>query len=279
MIAFFNGRYMEKDEIRISPDDRGFLFADGVYEVIRAYGGRLFHPEDHAARLARSMKKIRIDPPGGISFVAVARELLARNDLLEGDALVYIQVTRGAAPRRHAFPPGNAAPTVYAAASPFEAPEETKRRGVRVILVPDTRWARCDIKSVALLPNVLARQKAAEEGAEEALFVKEGFVTEGTHTSVCAVFEGRLRTHPANHGILTGITRRIVIDLCRKQGIPVEERPLPAGDIEKAEELMILSTTAEITPVVRVDGRPVGKGRPGPVTRRLQEAFRELTGR
>ena len=278
MIAFFNGRYVEKDEIRISPDDRGFLFADGVYEVIRAYGGRLFRPGDHEARLVRSMREIRIDPPEGISFPDVARELLARNGLAGEDALVYIQVTRGAAPRRHAFPPAGAAPTVYAAASPFEAPRETQRRGARVILVPDTRWERCDIKSVALLPNVLARQKAAEEGADEALFVREGFVTEGTHTTFCAVLEGRLRTHPEDHRILPGVTRRIVLDLCRKEGVPVEERPIPAADLGRAEEIMILSTTAEITPVVLVDGRPVGDGRPGPVTRRLQEAFRKLTG-
>jgi len=279
MLVYFNGEYLPGDEVRVSPDDRGFTFGDGVYEVIRAYEGRLFRAGDHVRRLARSLGELRIqapvlDGPGGIA--AVAGELIRRNGLAGGDAAIYVQVTRGAAPRKHAFPPPGTPPTVYLTASPLSPAREAWENGVGVTLVPDIRWTRCDIKAVALLPSVLASQQAVERGVEEAVFCRDGWVTEGAHTNYCAVFDGVLVTHPANNLILDGITRRVVLGLCAELGIPTREAPIPAGELMSAAEMMILGTTTEIKPVVHVDGKQVADGRPGPVTRRLQAAFRAL---
>lgn len=276
MIVYLNGRFMPKDEARISPDDRGFLFADGVYEVVRAYCGRLFLMGPHLERLERSLRLLRISQPEE-DFAEVARKLLRDNGLDTGDATVYIQITRGAvSPRKHAFPDGEVSPTVYAAASPFEPVPEKWEAGVRVVLHPDMRWARCDIKSLALLPNVLAAQYAREHDAEEAVLVRDGMVTEGSHTSFCAVYDGTLVTSPKSNYILGSITRDAVLDLCRKLEIPVREFPIQVVDLSDADECMILGTGAEVTPVVQIDDRKVGNGTPGPVTRRLLQAYRAL---
>lgn len=276
MLVYFNGGFIPKEDVKISPDDRGFLLADGVYEVLRTYGGKTFRASDHARRLARSLRELRMSGPGEKDFIDITSELLRRNHLDRRDAKIYVQVTRGSAPRRHSFPDQATPPTVYAEASSFRSVREKWDDGVRVVLVPDIRWARCDIKSVALLPNVLASQRAKESGAEEAIFVWEGTVTEGAHTNFCAVFDGELITHPLNNRILAGVTRGVVSDLCRSLGVPFRESPIPKEELKQAGELMILGTTTEIMPVVRVDDWQVGDGRPGPVTRRLQWAFREL---
>jgi D-alanine transaminase len=279
MIVYFDGQYLPKDEVRVSPDDRGFTFGDGAYEVIRTYGGRLFRCEDHVRRLARSLSELRIQAPaleGPEGIGHIAGELLRRNGLNDGDAAVYVQVTRGAAPRKHSFPPPGTPPTVYLAASPLRSAPEAWQDGVGIILVPDIRWTRCDIKAVALLPSVLASQQAVERGAEEAVFLRDGAVTEGAHTNFCAIFDGVLVTHPPTNHILDGITRRAVLALCADLGIATREAPIPVQDLMAAEEMMILGTTTEIKPVVQVDGRQVADGRPGPVTRRLQAAFRAL---
>ncbi len=276
MIVYFNGRYLSKDDVRISPDDRGFLFADGIYEVTRAYGGRLFRVDDHIRRLDRSLRILRIDPAPAAALPEIAERLLQANDL--PDALVYVQVTRGAAPRNHAFPNPATEPTVYAAVSPAVSNAPMQQDGTRVILVPDLRWGRCDVKSVALLPNVLANQRAHDAGAYEALFVRDGALTEGTHTNVCAVFDGELRTYPSTNYILPGVTRTVVLELCAAQGIPYRLEPFYEHELRRADELMILGTSTEVTPVVQVDDWRVGDGTPGPVTRRLQHAFREATG-
>jgi D-alanine transaminase len=276
MIVYFSGAFIPKEDVRISPDDRGFTFADGVYEVICAYNGQLFKLEEHLRRMERSLQALRIAGLDVSGLGEVVGEVLRRNDLERADAKLYLQVTRGVAPRRHAFPDEVISPTVYASAVPYRLPEEKWAQGVRVILVPDLRWSRCDVKSVALLPNVLASQQAKEAGAYEALFVREGVITEGSHTSFCGVFDGMLVTHPLNNRILTGITRGIVLDLCRELGIPFQESPIGEGDLHRASELMVLGTTTGIMPVVTVDDWPVGDGRPGPTTRRLQRAFREM---
>jgi D-alanine transaminase len=276
MIVYFNGDFIPKEDVKISPDDRGFLLADGVYEVLRTYGGKTFRASDHARRLARSLRELQMSGPGEKDLIDVASELLQCNHLDRGDAKIYVQVTRGSAPRRHSFPEQAIPPTVYAEASPFRSVREKWDDGIRAVLVPDIRWARCDIKSVALLPNVLASQRAKESGAEEAIFVREGTVTEGAHTNCCAVFDGELVTHPLSNHILAGVTRGVVSDLCQSLGVPFREFPIPEEELKQAEELMILGTTTEILPVVQVDDWRVGDGRPGPVTRRLQRAFREL---
>jgi D-alanine transaminase len=277
MIVYFNGRLIPKEDVRISPDDRGFLFADGVYDVIRSYDGRLFRAEDHFRRTDRSLRALLIDGPDLDDLRDAAEQLIQCNDLGRGDAKLYIQITRGVAPRRHAFPDGETPPTVYASATPFHPPHEKWEHGVKIILVPDIRWARCDIKSVALLPNVLASQQARESGAEEAVFVRDGVITEGSHTNFCAVFDGQLVTHPKSNYILAGIMREVVLDLCGELNIPFREFPIFEGELREADELMVLGTTSEIMPVVQVDDWKVGDAKPGPITTKLQRAFREMT--
>jgi D-alanine transaminase len=273
-VAYFDGAFVPRSEVRISPDDRGFLLSDGVYEVVRAYDGRPFRLDLHLERLARSLRELRI---GGVEVQAlggVVERLFADSGLR--DATCYLQVTRGAAPRRHAFPEEGTPPTVYAFASPLHVDLAKWEGGVAVTLVPDQRWARCDIKTTALLPNVLANQRAKELGVEEAVFVRDGFVTEGSHTNVAAVIAGRLFTYPESNYILSGVTRRVVLDLCAELGVPITERPVSAEDLCAADEVLLLSTTSEVLPVVSVDGRPVGSGKPGPVGRRLLSAYRAL---
>ncbi len=275
-IVYFNGQFLPKDQVCVSLDDRGFLFGDGAYEVLHAYSGRLFKAEDHFRRLARSLSELRIEGADIESLRAVADELLRCNGLDRDQALLYVQVTRGVAPRKHAFPEPGTPPTVYLSASPFRPPPEKWEHGVKVILVPDIRWARCDIKAVSLLPNVLVSQQAREQGAEEAIFVRNGVVTEGAHTNFLAVINGQIVTHPLDHHILPGITRAVVLDLCRQLGIPFSESPIRDGELRAAEELFIVGTTTEIASVIQVEGWPVGDGRPGPITRALQRAFREM---
>ena len=212
-IVWLNGSYMDRGEASISPEDRGFLFADGVYEVVISYGGRIFRIEDHVARLRRSLGGISIKGVDAAILADIAPELVARNDLSDGDAIVYMQVTRGAAPRLHAFPAEGTPPTVYAFARRFRLPVDMIRDGTGIITVPDIRWTRCDIKSVSLLPNVLAKQKAEEEGAGEAVFVRDGALTEGTASNFAAVFGGSLVTHQDCGFILGGITKGGLRDL------------------------------------------------------------------
>jgi len=275
MIVYFNGKFVSKDKVSISPDDRGFLFADGVYEVIRAYNGKLFKSNEHFERLAFSLQELRIFGIDLDKLKSVAEELMGKNHLVDGDAVLYIQITRGAATRQHAFPDEETSPTVYASVFPFQPPEDKWKTGIKIILVPDIRWARCDIKSVALLPNVLACQQAKEAGADEAVFVRDGVITEGSHTSLCAVFDGQLVTHPETNHILPGITRSVVLDLCRKLNIPVLDSPILEKELNKADELMTLGTTTEVMPVVQVDDWMVANGKPGPITRKLQQAFNQ----
>ncbi len=276
MLAYLNGQFLPKEDIKLSPDDRGFLFADGVYEVVRSYRGRLFQLEGHLARLRRSLHEMQIEGIDVEELGAVAQELLQRNDLRTEDGTVYMQITRGVAPRKHAFPPKSTLPTVYLAASAFNVPTEKLANGVTTVLVPDIRWARCDIKSVALTPNVLANEQAHAQGAEEAIFVRDGVITEGSHSNFGAVFNGELVTHPKTNYILAGITREIVLELCETSGIPFREFPIFEKDLARAEEAMLFGTTTEVMPVVRIDDQLVGNGSPGPLTRRLQRLFSEL---
>lgn len=278
MLVYLNGEYVPLAEARIPVDDRGFLFADGVYEVVRVYGGRPFLMDAHLQRLREGLAALRIADPGIEGLGLVAELLLDENALRSRDATIYIQVTRGAAPRAHAFPPTGTPPTVYLAAKPFEQhAAASSRDGAAAITVPDTRWSRCDIKSVSLLPNVLANQAAKEAGAFEALFVRDGIVIEGSHSNLFAVMDGTLVTYPACNYILAGITRRHVIGLAEALGIPVALAPIPLSRLFTAAELFLTGTTTEVLPVTRVDGRDIGDGRPGPITRSLQRAFREST--
>lgn len=265
---YLNGSFLPLDEGRVSIEDRGFQFGDGVYEVIRVYNGRPFRLEAHLARLERSLEGVRIPLPEPLSRLAdVCRKI--PGPLKE--ATIYLQVTRGAAPRTHAFPAG-IRPTVLAYAREVQAPVEGKTYTLRS--VPDDRWGRCHLKTICLLPNILARQKAVEAGCDEGLFVREdGTVTEGTASNAFFVFKNVLRTHPADHRILSGITREVAIFLARRLEIPIEERPVKLPEARLADEIFITGTTAEIMPVTALDGKPLA---PGPVTARLRVAFRDL---
>jgi len=273
-IAYFNGRYLPKDEVHLSPEDRGFLFGDGVYEVIRSYEGKLFALQAHLARMRFGLCELGIAGADVDELGEVAAELIRRNALGQGDATVYLQVTRGAAPRTHFFPDPPVPPTVYAQAGRF-TPKGDPATGIAVITVPDIRWARCDIKTVQLLPNCLANQRARAAGAQEALFVRDGVVLEGSHSSLFFVFGEEVRTAPKNNYILPSITRDVVLMSCRAAGIPAREVPVFQHELPRVTEAFLAGTTVEVMPIVRIDGAPVGEGRPGPVTRRLQELFRE----
>ena len=275
-VVYLDGRYLPRAEARVSVDDRGFLFGDGAYEVTRAVDGRLFEGERHTRRLARTLRGLDIALAEAelAALDDVARRLLRENGLEQGEAAVYLQVTRGAAyPRTHHFPPAGTRPTVYAAATRFVPPTKLREKGASVITVPDIRWSRCDLKTVNLLPNALAKQAAVAAGADEAIFVRDGVLMEGSHSNLFAVVDGELRTAPATNYILPGITRDVVLELARGAGIAVHEYPLLHAELPRAAELFLTSTTSDVLPVVRIDGATVGAGAPGPVTRRLYEAF------
>ena len=271
-IVYFNGAFLPKEHVTISPDDRGFLFADGVYDVVLSYGGRCFRKEAHLERLANGLRALRITGVDMTALSSATDELLERNGVASADTVVYIQVTRGAAPRKHAFPPGDVEPTVYATVTPFVRKGDPVK-GVAVITVPDTRWARCDIKTVGLLSNCLANQEAQEAGAHEAIFVRDGVVLEGTATSFFAVFDGVVRTAPKSNYILPGITRAFVLELCARNGISAREEPIFLHELLQADEMFLVGTTTEIVPIVKLDGQAVGDGRPGSVARQLYELF------
>jgi D-alanine transaminase len=276
MVVYLNGDYVDHSEARVSVDDRGFLFADGIYEVIRIYGGRPFLAGPHMERMARGLAAISIDPAAADGLLDVAARLIAENAIGDADATVYMQITRGAAPRRHAFPEEGTPPTVYAAVKPYARPaEEHFTRGVAAITTPDTRWGRCDIKSIALLPNVLANQKARASGAFEALFVRDGVLIEGSHSNLIGVVAGHVVSYPECNYILGGITRRLVLDLARELGLSVREAPIWADRLDSLDELFLSGTTTEVMPITRLDGRPVSNGQPGPVARALQQAYLE----
>lgn len=279
MLVYLNGEFVPHTEARISVDDRGFLFADGVYEVVRVYGGRPFLLPEHLCRMAGGIQALEIPFDAFGELRDVAFRLIEENEI-EGEANIYMQVTRGAAPRKHAFPPADTPPTVYAAVRPSRPhPESYYEEGVDAIATPDTRWARCDIKSISLLPNVLANQKAQAAGAFEALFVRDGIVLEGSHSNVMAVVDGTLVTYPKCNYILAGITRDRVLALAATMGIPVREGHIPVDRLHDVDELFLTGTTTEVMPLARVDGRAIGTGKPGPVTRRLMEAYRAETRR
>lgn len=274
MIVYLDGRFIPHEEARVSVDDRGFLFADGLYEVIRVYGGRPFLAQPHFDRLHRGLAAVRMDPGAAEGLLPIAERLLDENGLSSADATIYIQITRGAAPRRHSFPEPGTRPTVYVAAKPYPRPsDDVFANGVAAITVPDLRWGRCDIKSVALLPNVLANQQAKDAGAFEAIFVRDGVLIEGSHSNLLGVVRGELVTYPECNYILGGITRSFVLGLARELGIPVREAPIFADRLDLIDELFLSGTTTEVMPITRLDGRPVGDGRPGEIARRLQAAF------
>ena len=278
--VYLNGELIPSERALVSVDDRGFLFADGIYEVTPAYWGMLFRIERHLQRMRRGLAELRIDFDPD-TLVDVHRRLLAANGLERKEAaIVYMQITRGVAPRAHAFPTPAVRPTVYGFAKEFErVPRASWEEGFTATTVPDRRWARADIKTIGLLPNCLALQAAVEAGTTDALLVKDGVALEGAHSNFFAVLDGTITTHPATNRVLHGITREYVLELSRELELPVEERPIQLEELARAEEAFFTGTTTEIRPAVRIDGRQVGDGRVGPVAKRLMNAYQEEVDR
>ncbi|MBX5476905.1 MAG: D-amino acid aminotransferase [Clostridia bacterium] len=272
-LVYLNGQFVPYSQATVHVEDRGLLFADGVYEVIRVYGGRPFALDEHFERLERSASLMRLPLPKPVAELkAAALETLDRSGLKE--ATIYVEVTRGGGgPRNHAFP-ADPRPTVFMIAREAKTPSPALyENGARLVTVPDRRWHMCHVKSIGLFLNCLAKQEALEAGADDALFVRGAVVTEASSANFMAVWGGELRTHPESEWILPGITRRVVLDLAREAGIPVVERAFTLDELWSADEAFITGTTTEVLPVVQVDGRAIGDGRPGPVTRRLRELY------
>lgn len=278
-IVYLNREFLPQSEARVPVLDRGFVFGDGVYEVIPAYGGKLFRLPHHLLRLQNSLDAIRIDNPlTEDQWRDMLQKLLARNDLTT-DASIYLQVTRGVAARDHAFPE-NVSPTVFAMASPIKLPPaEQYEQGVSVIMLDDIRWQRCDIKAITLLANVLLKQQALDAGATEAILVRDGEVTEGTASNVFMVQNGLLLTPPSGPRLLPGITRDLVLELAQTNGIACAEARLTPADLGQADEIWVTSSTREIVPVALLDGRPVGMGTPGPLYRQMRQIYADFKKR
>ncbi|MCZ6885143.1 MAG: D-amino-acid transaminase [Alphaproteobacteria bacterium] len=269
-VAYVNGRYLPHRRAAVHIEDRGYQFADGVYEVIAIQGGRLVDEKPHLDRLAKSLGAVSMEAPmGDRALVHVMKEVVRRNRVTNG--ILYLQITRGVAPRNHAFPDfGTPSLVMTARATPGPAPDLISQ-GCHVITVPDIRWKRCDIKTIALLPNILAKQQAKDAGAFEALQVdQQGFITEGSATNVWIITaDGVLVTRPADNAILDGITRRTVINLASRVQLRFEERPFSVDEAMSAAEAFLTGTTAFVMPIVTIDDRSIGDGRPGPSTKRL----------
>ncbi|GAW91301.1 D-amino-acid transaminase [Calderihabitans maritimus] len=275
-LVFLDGEYLDFAQAKVSVEDRGYQFGDGIYEVVRCYRGIPFQLGAHLERLEKSARAIELDLPySREEMEEITSELLARSGIQE--AQLYIQVTRGTAPRSHFWPEG-IKPVVVMYVREAAPPEEGLRRsGVKVITVVDDRWKRCNVKSLNLLPNVLAKNRARQAGAFEAVFYEEEsrLVNEGSSSNVFALVADTLVTPDLGHNILPGITRKVVLDIARQKGLPVKEDRLSLDDLYRAQEVFITSTVVEIMPVVMVDELPVADGKPGPVTRMLYEAYRE----
>ena len=277
MLVFLNDKIIQIEESHLSPFDRGFLFADGVYESIRTYNKKLFRYTDHLNRLKRSLKETRIDFNRLSSLENIIYELIKKNNI-ENETLVYLQITRGAAyPRAHSFPKEKAKPTLFISVKEFKEDSDEQSTGVKVILQEDIRWLRCDIKSTSLLPVVLANQKATEEGAAEAILVRDGMITEGTHTNFFAVKDETIYTAPKSRLILEGITRKVVLEFCEKFKIDLKEEFIEKDNLKNFTEFFITSTTKEITPVTTIDYWTINDGEPGKITKSLQSVFKKIT--
>ena len=271
-IYFIDGQFTSKDSLNISIDDRGYYFGDGVYEVVKVYDGELYTAEEHFERLFQSASKIKMSIPySEQQLIDIAKELVKTNDIKTGH--IYIQVTRGVSPRVHQFPEMEVPPVVTGYAIPNPRPYKNLEDGVPAKTIDDVRWLRCDIKSLNLLANVLAKQEAYEDGCAEAIMVRDGVVMEGSSSNMFGIKDGVVYTHPATNLILNGITRRVVLKLCKEMSIPVEEKTFTSEEAMKMDEFFMTSTTAEVTPVVKIDGKAIGSGSPGPITKKLQEAF------
>ncbi|GAB4290990.1 MAG: D-amino acid aminotransferase [Thiohalomonadaceae bacterium] len=271
-IVYLNGSFLPVHEAHVSVMDRGFLFGDGVYEVIPVYGGRAFRLEHHLQRLDHSLQGVRIgNPLAHEQWRDILTALIRQNG--GGDQSLYLQVTRGVAPRRdHAFPAG-VTPTVFAMSTPLSEPGAVAQNGIRAVTVDDIRWKHCDIKAITLLPNVLMRQHAIDAGAAEAILLRDGHATEGSASNVFIVHGGVVITPPKSNLLLPGITRDLAVELCHANGIPCRESDISEAALRSADEVWVTSSTREVVAVTQLDGKPVGNGRPGPLWQRISALY------
>ena len=275
-VAYVNGRYFPRRDAMVHVEDRGYQFADGVYEVCEVRGGRLVDERRHMQRLVRSLNELRIKLPMSLAALSIVlHETAWRNRVIDG--IVYLQVTRGVARRDHAFPPPETRPSMVVTANRLDMAkaEGIAAEGIAVITLPDNRWERVDIKSVSLLPNVLAKQAAREQGAREAWFVdRDSYVTEGSSSNAWIVTrDGKVVTRPVDHSILRGITRTVLLDALAAQDLELEERPFTVEEAFAAKEAFLTSASQIVMPIVRIDGRPVGNGAPGLLASALRRDF------
>ncbi len=270
--VFLNGDYLPAEQAQVSVLDRGFLLGDGVYEVIPVYNGLPFRLKEHLQRLQRSLNGVRMaNPYDEAGWSVIISKLVKQNG--DGDQAVYLQVTRGVAPRDHVFPEG-VEPTAFVMTNPIKPlPEWYKQDGIKAITVNDIRWSQCDIKAITLLPNSLLRQQAQDAGAQEALLLRDGYMTEGSASNSYAVIDGVIFTAPKDEKVLPGITRDLVLELAQAAGMTYREEAVTAEQLRNAEEIWISSSTRELLPVTTLDGQAVGTGRPGPLWQQLDARY------
>lgn len=269
----FNGDLKSRSEVKVDIEDRGYQFGDGVYEVIRVYNGELFAGDMHLNRLMDSAKLIQMKVPFTVAEIKARMKELITEDQLK-DGIVYMQLTRGASPRTHSFPTTEVEPVFVAYTK--EIPYTGKMKpGVKAVTTDDIRWLRCNIKSLNLLGNIMAKQQAVEAGCDEAIQHRDGTVTEGSSSNVSIVVDGLIKTHPATNLILNGITRQVMLKLCTDHGIPYVEEAFTVEDMMAADEVLYTSTSVEVTPIINIDGQSIAAGEPGPITQRLQKLFSE----
>ncbi|HCE59125.1 MAG TPA: D-amino-acid transaminase [Prolixibacteraceae bacterium] len=274
-VVYLNGDFIDKSEAKISANDRGFIFADGVYEVVKYYNGKAFRYDDHLARLRRSLAELDIKFDAIENIARIFEALLEINNLSDKHAGLYLQISRGEHKRVHHFPE-NIEPTVYVFAYQMPSFTNNLENGIKTITHDDIRWQRCDIKSVSLLPNTMLFNKAVQKDADECILIRDGYITEATHSSVLGVKNGTVITRPLSNLILPGITRKVILEICAANGIPFEERAFSAIELFDMDELIIAGTGSEVTPAVSVNELPVGNGKPGEITRLIQKKFFEL---
>ena len=277
--VYLNGEFLPKEQAMVSVEDRGFLLSDGIYEVTPAYRGQFYRMNDHLKRLRGGLTDLRIDY-NPEELVEVQGHLLAANDLVGAEvSIVYLQITRGVAERTHYFPTFPTSPTVYAFAKEFHRPSVDRwLECFGDVTVPDRRWSRVDIKAISLLPNVMAAQAAVDAGVDDALLVKNGVALEGAQNNIFAVKGDTLITHPATQEILHGVTRSVIIEIADSLGLPLQERPIQAEELEDVDELFFSGTTTEVRPTVTLDGKAVGSGGVGEVSKAIYGAFRKEIG-
>ncbi|MFC4276035.1 D-amino acid aminotransferase [Achromobacter aloeverae] len=271
--AYLNGEFVRLQDAKISVLDRGFIFGDGIYEVVPVYEGRPFRLSEHLARLARSLDKVRIASPfDRDGWAALVQGLIERS--ATPSCMVYLQVTRGVAKRDHGFPAATVTPTVFGMVSPFTRPTASVREnGQSLVSIPDERWLHCDIKSVSLLGNVLAKQAAVDAGVDEVVQFRDGLLTEAASANIWVVSGGKVIGPQRDHRVLEGIRYGLMAELAQEAGVPFEMRDVPRAEVEAADELLISSAAREVLPVTRLDGRPVGNGKPGPVYAKLRAGY------